>query len=734
MELNPQQKIAVEHLDGPLLILAGAGSGKTRVLISRIAHLMANGVQASNILAVTFTNKAAGEMRSRLERIVGNRYRDLTVGTFHSICLNILRRCSEAAGLAPNFIIYDDNDQLALVKRVLAELNLDIKKFPPRSVVEKISRAKDECHDPKKFEQLADNFYLKQISRIYNRYQEILQTSFAVDFGDLIRLVVKLFSENEDVLNAHYNRWKYLLVDEYQDTNHAQYTLLKLLSGSRKNLCVVGDDDQSIYRWRGADISNILDFEKDYPGSLVIKLEQNYRSTGNILNAANALISNNTGRKAKVLWTEKEVGERISFILAPTEKEEADEVAKKISEERTKGKLYSDMVVFYRMNAQSRPIEDAFRRFQIPYRIFGGVKFYQRKEIKDLLAYLRLVLDPHDDVSLSRIINVPPRGIGKRSLERLDLTIKDFGGSLFSSLYKLDEIGIKGKTRESLISIRTLFEELHARHFEMELSNILHEILDRSGYLDNLVSSSSLESEVRLENVNQLVSAISEFKSGKEGTGLLCEFMDQVALVSDIDRFDETAGVVSLMTLHLAKGLEFPIVYVIGLDEGTLPHASSIEDIEELEEERRLCYVGLTRAKEKVTLLSACRRQRFGVTRYGAISRFINELPDQIVHRNNLLVKNEFQMKASFNKYSQGSVVANNNRIEDDFDQRPVDERIMDFPVGCHVQHPTLGIGIIKSSEKTSVGRKVTVSFKNGHVQRLIAEFAGLVPLGSRAF
>lgn len=723
MNLNPEQQRAVEHGGGPLLILAGAGSGKTRVLVSRVAHLIERGIaHPSEILAVTFTNKAAGEMRRRLEQMLSFAVHDLWVGTFHATCLRVLRQHSEHVGLGPDFVVYDEDDQLSLIKQTLELLGISDKAIPPKRALERISRAKDSCLSPEQFADQAHDFYLERISKIYDKYQKRLTESQAVDFGDIIRLAVRLFEENQDILEIYQRRWKYLLIDEYQDTNHAQYRFVSLLAKAHRNLCVVGDDDQSIYRWRGADISNILSFERDFPGSCVIRLEQNYRSTKTILAAAGGVVANNAGRKEKTLWTENPMGLPVRIVEAPTEKQEAEEVASAILKFRDEGRTWGDMAVFYRINAQSRAFEEMFRREGVPYQIVGGVRFYERREIKDVIAYLRVIHDPRDDVGLARIINVPARRIGKETVKRLRAFADAQDQSLYESIPLFCERGgVHGATAKRLLAFHELITSLREAVRDAELSEIVRDVLERSGYVEALVAEATEEANDRLENIGELVAAANEYQN-EEGRSGISAFLDQVALVSDVDSFDSEAGAVTLMTLHLAKGLEFPCVFMVGMEENLFPHVRSLDDPEELEEERRLCYVGMTRAKEHLTMLYALRRFHFGQNRFGLASRFLDEIPQDYV---------EWQRKREYVSHFFPSQQKYTSQIPDvDFDQRPPEERITDgFRKGMRIAHPVYGDGVIRTCERTTSGHKVTVQFRSGLTKRLIAELANIVPV-----
>ncbi|MBT3182381.1 MAG: UvrD-helicase domain-containing protein [Deltaproteobacteria bacterium] len=738
MSLNEQQQIAVDHTDGPLLVLAGPGSGKTRVLVHRIAKLIESGTAwPSQVLAVTFTNKAAGEMKRRIEKIVGSGARNIAVGTFHSTCLRLLRTHHEKVGYGSRFLVYDDSDQLALIKECMNTLNLDTNKVPPRSVLEKISRAKDSCVEASEYEsQAGSNPYLSRISRVYNLYEKRLVELDAMDFGDLIRLVVKLFDSDPDLLQAYQHRWKYIMVDEYQDTNHAQYRLIGHLASEHKNLCVVGDDDQSIYRWRGADVSNILRFEEDFSGSLVVRLEQNYRSTKSILTAAAAVVSNNSGRKFKEIWTDRGEGDRVQVVSCDSERKEAEVVAKGISEVRAGGSAYGDISIFYRTNAQSRPLEDMFRANGIPYRIYGGLRFYERAEVKDIIAYLRLISDFHDDVSFRRIVNAPVRGIGKTTVSRLDEFARSRSTSLFEAIGSfLDSGSIRRSSAKKLYEFSTMISDLSHDSLAKPLGELVRNVLERSGYIEALAKASSIEAEARIENINELVTAMEEFISNDDSYPLT-QFLDQVALVSDTDSMSDDSGAVTMMTMHLAKGLEYPNVFIVGMEEGLFPHARSLDDPDELEEERRLCYVGMTRAMEKLTLTHAFRRRHFGTERYNVASRFLDEIPKRYVERKAFGHPSPQIRTNSFSKQGEStpnrSNLSPNNSSSDfdfDFDQRPAEERVDPYMRGTRVKHPTFGAGVVRTCEKTNAGHKVTVRFQDGQIKKLIAECAGLITI-----
>ncbi len=662
-------------------------------------------------------------MKTRLERMLGNAARDLWIATFHSTCLRILRRHSELVGYGPHFQIFDEADSIQLIKECLRELNISDRMIQPGSALDAISRAKDRCLGADGYRAEAGNFYQQKLADVFELYQRRLLEVQAADFGDLIRLAVGLFETNPGILERYQTRFGHVMVDEYQDTNHAQYRLIEMLVRKHRNICVVGDEDQSIYRWRGADISNILRFEKDFPGAKVIRLEQNYRSTKTIISAATGLISNNAARKPKTLWTENPDGKTIDVVSSVSEREEAEKIADKISELKSKGRSYDEMAIFYRTNAQSRPFEDVFMESGILHKIYGGFRFYERKEVKDAIAYLRLIIEPKDDVSFARIINVPARGIGKESVAQLREFASSRGLALFEAVADfVSEPSVRPAVARRLRTFHEIIQTLKDGALQRPLSELIQDVLEKSGYIEDLASKKTTESQERLENLNELIAAVDEFDPDPDAPALL-QFLDQVALVSDIDKMKEGEDHVTLMTLHLAKGLEFPIVFMVGMEEGLFPHVRSLDDPDELEEERRLCYVGMTRAKEMLTMSHAFRRRVFGTTRYGVASRFLDEIPD------------EFKGKAISD---QRSVISKKTTADHwspitdhctDFDQRPPEERIGLFAIGAKVHHPTFGGGFVKKCEPSSSGHKVTVQFKSGFVKRLIAEKAGLVPV-----
>ena len=629
--LNSQQKNAVEHINGPLLIMAGAGSGKTKVLTCKIANLLAHDVPAYRILAITFTNKAATEMRERVDKMIGEGASEVWLGTFHSFCARFLRREIEATGLyQKNFVIYDASDSQTVIKSILKELNLDDKQYRPAAIQNEISNAKNQMMGPKAMERNADGFHQKKIAEIYRLYTAKLRSNNALDFDDLLMISVLLLQENQDIREKYQNRYQYILVDEYQDTNGAQYALTQLLAERHHNICVVGDADQSIYGWRGADISNIMNFERDYPEATLIKLEQNYRSTKIILSAANSVIEHNFKRKKKDLWTDNGTCEKISIFEERDEREEANFLVQAIEKERKRrSAAYGDMAILYRANAQSRVIEEAFMRSGVPYTMVGGLKFYDRREIKDILAYLRLIYNPMDSISLMRIINVPKRGIGATTLERLATYATDNHCTLYEAMTALSTAEASGLTARAKITLAafsgwlaTLMQEYSSLH----LDQLVERILDETGYRRELEADKKPENETRLENIREFIGVARDFERQEEDASLEA-FLSQMSLVSDVDNADMSEDRVTLMTLHSAKGLEFPIVFIVGMEEGIFPNQRTLMDPDEIEEERRTCYVGITRAERKLYLSFAKTRTLYGRANANPPSRFLKEIP-----------------------------------------------------------------------------------------------------------
>lgn len=722
MKLNDKQEEAVQHGTGPLLILAGAGSGKTRVIVHRIAHLIENkGIAPHRILAVTFTNKAADEMKERLRGLLPHGMAGLWVSTFHSSCLRILRQHIDQIGWPKDFVVYDDADHMALIKQCLKELHLDDKSLHPRAVASRIDAAKNELIDPSEFVAKAAvptaDFFDQKMAELYQLYQRRLRENKALDFGDLIFKTVLLLKESPRVRDYYQSLFQFVLIDEYQDTNHAQYELVRLLSEKHKNLCVVGDDDQSIYRWRGADLNNILEFERDYPGSRVIKLEQNYRSTPEILALAAELIRQNQGRKGKTLWTDNKPGSRATLLSASDEKEEVRLIITELKSLLSQGYRYTDCAIFYRTNAQSRLFEEELSRYKIPYQIFGGMRFYERLEVKDILSYIRVVINPQDSISLKRIINTPARGIGPKLLTELETFASAQGLSLFEATGRASEIkALSAAAQEKALYFHRLVSEWQKEMPLTGLADFVRQIAELSGYWGDLEKQKTVEAESRLENIEELLNVIDQFEDDEE-TPRLADFLDRISLVGDTDNFDPKTGQVSLMTLHLAKGLEFPVVFLVGLEEGIFPHQRSMDDPEELEEERRLCYVGLTRAKEKIYLSHALKRRLYGGDQYNMPSRFLEEMPPQLIERSQSEPKSRIDFDPSG---------------FDDFDQRPATERLASkglqsaYRIGITVTHPIFGTGVVKRREGQNDQEKVTVYFKDGRVKTLVTKFANL--------
>lgn len=635
--LNKEQRAAVMHTDGALLIMAGAGSGKTRVLTHRIAYLLKEKeVSPRSVLAITFTNKASREMKNRVDKLVDQGGEQIWVSTFHSMCVRILRRDIDRIGYSRNFTILDSGDQLTVVKQVLRNLNIDPKQYDARAMLGHISTAKNELITPESYSNKAGSFYERQVSQIYEAYQKMLVKNQSLDFDDLIMQTIHLFERVPEVLSYYQRRFQYIHVDEYQDTNHAQYYLVKQLAERFQNLCVVGDSDQSIYGWRGADIANILSFEKDYPAAQVIFLEQNYRSTKSILAAANKVIERNAGRKPKNLWTENEDGQKISYFQGRTEREEALFVVDKI-QELTKEKGYSphDIAVLYRTNAQSRAIEDTLMKSAISYQMVGGTKFYERKEIKDMVAYLRLITNPNDDLSFERVVNEPKRGIGKTSVDRLRVYAADHGISLYQTIKEVDFTGVTPRAANALSEFDVLLTSLIKQQEFLSATEMVEEVLKRTGYEQMLKNEQSIESLSRLENLEEFMTVTQNFEATNEEDQSLIEFLTDLALIADIDSVDEEdpdhQEKVTLMTLHASKGLEYPIVFLIGMEENVFPHSRSMTDDNEMEEERRLAYVGITRAEQELYVTHANMRTLFGRTNMNPMSRFIKEIPKELI-------------------------------------------------------------------------------------------------------
>ena len=706
--LNPKQLEAVKTSQGPLLILAGAGSGKTRVLTHRIAYLIyEKNVNPSNILAITFTNKAAKEMRERLEALINQNVDHLWVRTFHAACVRILRSEIEALDYTSNFVIYDNADQQTLIKMVLKDMNLDEKKFTPRSIIAKISSYKNELKSPTDAKKTAENYYDEITSDIYEEYQKRIKENNAVDFDDIIMLVVRLFQKEKDILYKYQQKFKYILVDEYQDTNTCQYMLIKYLAQEHHNICVVGDDDQSIYGWRGADIRNILNFEKDYANTKIIKLEQNYRSTQIILDTANKVISNNTDRKSKNLWTDHSVGEKVFFHTAVDEFAEANFISRKINDEINKNNSgYNSIAILCRATVQFRAIEDGLIRNRIPYRVIGGTKFYDRKEIKDVLAYLKVLVNPADEISLKRIINVPKRGIGDTTWAHLIRYAREKGITVYDALDSPEEAGVSPRPINSIKNFKKQMDGFIGLSKKTDVTNLTKTLLEETNYTEELEAEKTIEALTRIDNIKEFLSVTLEYDSKNPG-GDLETFTAEISLFTDVDNYDENEEAVSVMTIHAAKGLEFPVVFIAGLEEGIFPHIRSIQsgDNNELEEERRLCYVAITRAKEKLFLTNASSRMVFGRTSSNQKSRFIDELPHDLIES-----KNRPLEKKTYTKNKKTQIVT-----------KTCDKS---YDVGGKVEHKKWGIGVIVAIKGSGEDAELNVAFPDLGIKKLIAKYA----------
>ena len=760
--LNDKQYEAVPNVDGPCLVIAGAGSGKTKVLTHKIAYLISEkDVKPWNILAITFTNKAANEMKTRVEALVGDIAKDMWIGTFHSICVRILRKQIDRIGFNTDFIIFDTSDQKTLMKQIIKSQNLDDKIYSDRSVLYEISNAKNEMLDSDAYTaRVKGDFRKEKIAELYEIYQKKLKENNAIDFDDIINFTIKILMDNPDLLEYYSNKFKYVLVDEYQDTNKAQFTLVTLLASKYGNITVVGDNDQGIYSFRGADITNILNFEKDFPGTKIIKLEQNYRCTQNILNAANEVIKNNETKYEKKLWTSNEKGNLPKVFRGDNEYDEANYIVRQINtlkmEEYYK---YSDFAILYRMNSQSRSIEDILRREDIPYKIVGGLKFYERKEIKDIIAYLRLIQNTSDNLSLTRIINEPKRGVGKTSLDNIDAISASNGISMYEVIKNADSYGLNrvfANTREFINTI----EELKSKKDEIKISELIKATLNQTGYTKALELENTVEAETRLQNLDEFLTVAIEFEE-ESADNSLSEFLEGITLSSDLDGMEETEDSVTLMTLHSAKGLEFPVVFLVGMEEGIFPGYKSIGEPKELEEERRLCYVGITRAKEN--LFMTCSRQRtiFGSTSCNPVSRFLKEIPANMLdgyeyieeQRNNRYPENEYEWsygesRRGYDNYRNNSVstykdiamAKSRENSSNTFQFRSADSflkslnnkkaveniNLDEYKAGVKVYHKKFGEGTINSVEAEGDDLKVDINFKKVGHKRLMAKFAGL--------
>lgn len=735
--LNPQQAEAVINTEGPMLIMAGAGSGKTKVLTCRVANLLQKGVRPYRILAITFTNKAAAEMRERVNNMSGPAAKDVWLFTFHAFCARFLRmEIDKLPGYGGNFAIYDTADSQNLIKQILKEMNLDDKRFQPSGILSRISNAKNALQDAAAFARQAGDFYEQKVADIYSRYEQKLQLNNALDFDDLLMLSIKLLQENKEVREKYQDRFDYLLVDEYQDTNHAQYLLTKFLAAKHRNICVVGDADQSIYGWRGADIQNILDFEKDYPDAKVIKLEQNYRSTQIILDAANAVIENNTGRKPKNLWTENKSGADIIYFQAVDERDEARFVIEQLQNlQRTENKKLGDMAILYRTNTQSRIFEEMLIKSGISYNMVGGLKFYERKEIKDIIAYLRVIFNPADSLSLLRIINVPKRGIGDASLAKIQAHAAANNVSLFEAVSNAAAIdGLSSRFVSKLDDLAGIIFELMNLANEAPVEDLIDRVLRDTGYLEELENERTPQAQSRIDNLHELISVAQEFAASEEENNLE-NFLAHVALVSDIDDTELGEDAITLMTLHSSKGLEFPVVFLVGMEEGLFPHARTLMDETEIEEERRLCYVGITRAKEKLFLSSTKMRTIYGNTVTYPPSRFLQEIPARLVKT----IKRQERFSALENfkqvseKYSaRPQKPASTFNPHSFMPQKPAAAAGgtgTRFNTGDRVSHSKWGEGMVVSVKDSPDGQEVKVAFAGAGVRSLLTKYAVLKKL-----
>lgn len=756
--LNDKQYEAVVNTEGPCLVIAGAGSGKTKVLTHKIAYLIdEKGVLPWNILAITFTNKAANEMKERIEGLVGDVAKDIWMGTFHSVCVRILRRFIDRIGFDSSFIIFDTSDQRTLIKACIKNIGLDDKMFTDRSVQSEISNAKNEMLEPDQYTLRANGDFRKEkIALVYEMYQKRLKENNAIDFDDIINYTIKILMDNPDVLEYYSDKFKYVLVDEYQDTNKSQFTLVTLLASKNGNITVVGDNDQGIYSFRGADISNILNFERDFPGTKIIKLEQNYRCTGNILKAANSVIKNNEVKYKKQLWTENDVGNLPKVYSAKNEYDEGTYIATQIEHLRREEKYnYSDFAILYRMNTQSRAIEEILRREGIPYKIIGGLKFYERKEIKDVISYLRLIQNPSDNISLKRVINEPKRGIGKTSLDNIEKLAEDTGISMYEIIKNADQYGLNRVFLNSREFVNVI-EELRNKKDDIKISELIKEILNKSGYTKALEEENTIEAENRIENLDEFLTVAIEFED-ESAENKLSDFLEGITLSSDIDNMEETDDSVTLMTLHSAKGLEFPVVFLVGMEEGIFPGYKSISEPKELEEERRLCYVGITRAKKNLFLTCSKQRTIFGSTSCNPISRFLKEIPEELLDGyDETFGENQENNRFEDSKYSwtYGSKDNGNIKTYKIDKKEPVSAAsnitgfafrtaesflnsigkktsnsnvdLSQYKAGVRIFHKKFGEGTISTVEPEGEDLKVDINFdKVGH-KRLMAKYANL--------
>jgi len=719
--LNPEQRQACEITEGPLLVLAGAGSGKTRVLVHRIAYLIGVcGIPPESILAVTFTNKAAGEMRERVEKILGPEASSVFVSTFHSACVRILRRDVGHLGLSRGFAIYDEADSLGTVKEALRRQGLDPKLFEPRRLRWRIDQWKNAGVLPAQAADGAADLDTRRTAEVYAVYQRLLAEQNALDFGDLILQTTELFGRFPEVLSWYRRRWQYVLVDEYQDTNRVQYRLVKQLSDEHRNLCVVGDPNQSIYGWRGADVRNILDFARDHPDAQVVKLERNYRSTRPILDAASAVVANNRGPET-TLWTEREDGGPIELYEAVDDRDEAQFVIRQVmTAVREEGRSFGEVAIFYRTNAQSRPFEEELLKYDVPYAVVGGVRFYERAEVKDALAYLRALVNPSDGMALRRILNNPPRGIGKTTLERADELAAAGGCTVLEALRSLAADPAAARVALKLQEFLALFDGLAAEIGGLTPAEALARVLERTGYLEHLARQGTPEAEARVENLRELLAGAEDFSAANAGAderSAIELFLDQVALVSDLDAYESRSDRVSLMTAHTAKGLEFPVVFLVGMEEGLLPHAAATRDAHGIEEERRLCYVGMTRAMERLTLTCASERRRYGARTFSVPSRFLSEIPRALVARGGA------RESAARDRTADGR-----RALDYSVGQSPAEEA-GSIRVGLRVRHPIFGEGSITAVRGAGQAQKLEIRFDRVGVKTVLVRFANLEPV-----
>lgn len=747
-KLNPEQKQAVLTTEGPLLILAGAGSGKTRVLTYRAAYLLEKGVPPWAILAITFTNKAAREMRERINRLAGEAADDMWVMTFHALSARILRRDIEKLGYKREFSIYDDEDQMTLIKRILKKLDISDKSYPPRAVKSVISDAKNHMLSPEEWLKDNPDFRSKPYYRAYCEYEKELKENNALDFDDLILKTLELLTEHPPVLEVYRRKFSYIMVDEYQDTNMAQYMLVRTLAGDKKNVCVVGDDDQSIYGWRGADLRNILEFEKDYGGCPVIKLEQNYRSTGNILDAANQVIAHNTGRKEKALWTDADAGDRIKLYHALDERDEAAWVCDVIQSLTRGGYELGDMAILYRTNAQSRVLEEALVRRGIRYGVYGGLKFYDRKEVKDVIAYLRVLVNPDDDISLRRIINEPRRGIGDSTVETIAAYAAQHGLSLLNALMEAENAGLSSRALTAVRGFTELLITLTGDMLDKPASEFITGLIEQTGLEKQYENDKEPENESRRENIHELVSAVIEYDRMNPEGGMV-GFLENVALVTDTDRMEEKASLVTLMTLHSAKGLEFPVVFLTGLEEGIFPISRAMFNEEQMEEERRLMYVGVTRAKKKLFLSHARNRMLYNARQSNEVSRFVTEIPARVLEENRQKSETRVLPRPFGQRANAGGQAARPEvrpgiagrpsissipGVQKGFGAQPARELPkrpeIRYAAGDRVFHKAFGNGVVKQVAQTAGGARVTVDFGEGKGVKTFAGDAPMIKIG----